>query len=156
MSDVAAAPATMTTSPAMKKATKPKGEKKARTCPTHPVYGAVIKSAIKELQDRKGASKQAILKVLTQASGTGAAGRFRLAGKSSHEVTTKVPRKPKVKSKTKPKERAAASPNKQVKKEKSSSSPKKAAKPKAKSAKSPQKVAMKRAAAQPKAISYRE
>ncbi|KAE9419100.1 hypothetical protein Angca_002270 [Angiostrongylus cantonensis] len=181
MSDVAAAPATTTTSPAMKKATKPKGEKKARTAPTHPVYGTMIKSAIKELKDRKGASKQAILKfivqkykvgdnekqinarlrlalkrgvqsgLLTQASGTGAAGRFRLAEKSSHEATTKVPRKPKVKSKAKPKERVAASPNKQVKKEKSSSSPKKAAKPKAKSAKSPQKVAMKKAAAKPKA-----
>uniref|UniRef100_A0A0K0D3M5 H15 domain-containing protein n=1 Tax=Angiostrongylus cantonensis TaxID=6313 RepID=A0A0K0D3M5_ANGCA len=140
MSDVAAAPATTTTSPAMKKATKPKGEKKARTAPTHPVYGTMIKSAIKELKDRKGASKQAILKfivqkykvgdnekqinarlrlalkrgvqsgLLTQASGTGAAGRFRLAEKSSHEATTKVPRKPKVKSKAKPKERVAASP----------------------------------------------
>ncbi|VDM54377.1 unnamed protein product [Angiostrongylus costaricensis] len=165
MSDVAAPPATMTTSPAPKKskvskrfhilrvfflllrdvtlqlqATKPKGEKKARTAPSHPVYGAMIKSAIKELKDRKGASKQAILKfivqkykvgdnekqinarlrvalkrgvqsgLLTQASGTGAAGRFRLAEKSSHEATTKVPRKPKVKSKAKPKEKAVESP----------------------------------------------
>ncbi|VDM53440.1 unnamed protein product [Angiostrongylus costaricensis] len=183
MSELNAAPVTTSTSPAMKKtkATKSKGEKKARAAPSHPVYGAMIKSAIKELKDRKGASKQAILKfivqkykvgdnerqinarlrvalkrgvqsgLLTQASGTGAAGRFRLAEKSVHEATTKVPRKPKVKSKAKPKESADASHEKQVKKEKSSSSPKKAAKPKAKSAKSPQKVAMKKAAGKAKA-----
>ncbi|KAE9419101.1 hypothetical protein Angca_002274, partial [Angiostrongylus cantonensis] len=178
MSEVNAAPVATSTSASMKKtkATKPKGEKKARTAPTHPVYGAMIKSAIKELKDRKGASKQAILKfivqkyevgdnerqinarlrvalkrgvqsgLLTQASGTGAAGRFRLAEKSGHEATTEVPRKPKVKSKAKPKESVTA-----MKKEKSSSSPKKAAKPKAKSAKSPQKITMKKAAAKSKA-----
>uniref|UniRef100_A0A0K0DQN1 H15 domain-containing protein n=1 Tax=Angiostrongylus cantonensis TaxID=6313 RepID=A0A0K0DQN1_ANGCA len=167
MLEVTAAPATTSTSATMKKtkATKQKGEKKAKTAPTHPVYGTMIKSAIKELKDRKGASKQAILKfivqkykvgdnekqinarlrlalkrgvqsgLLTQASGTGAAGRFRMAERSSHEAAAKIAKKPK---------------NKKLKKEKSSSSPKKATRPKAKSAKSPQKVVMKKAAAKPK------
>ncbi|KAE9415864.1 hypothetical protein Angca_009913, partial [Angiostrongylus cantonensis] len=182
MLEVTAAPATTSTSATMKKtkATKQKGEKKAKTAPTHPVYGTMIKSAIKELKDRKGASKQAILKfivqkykvgdnekqinarlrlalkrgvqsgLLTQASGTGAAGRFRMAERSSHEAAAKIAKKPKVKSKAKPEAGAAAIPNKKLKKEKSSSSPKKATRPKAKSAKSPQKVVMKKAAAKPK------
>lgn len=47
-------------------AAKPKGEKKGKAAPSHPVYGAMIKAAIKELKDRKGASKQAILKFITQ------------------------------------------------------------------------------------------
>ncbi|VDM55323.1 unnamed protein product [Angiostrongylus costaricensis] len=134
--------------------TKPKGEKKARTIASHPVYGTMIKSAIKELKDRKGASKRAILKfivqkykvgesekqinarlrvalkrgvrsgLLTQASGTGAAGRFRLAEKSSHEAAAKIA-KPEVKSKAKPETGAAA-------------------------ISSPQKVAMKKVAVKPK------
>ncbi|KAJ1375017.1 hypothetical protein KIN20_038240 [Parelaphostrongylus tenuis] len=181
MSEVAAAPATAPTSQATKKtkqASKAKSEKKPRTSPRHPVYGAMIKSAIKELKDRRGVSKQAILKyivqkykvpdnekqinarlraalkrglqsgLLTQATGSGAAGRFRLAEKSSHEAAPKAAKKPKVKrSKPKPKESAPAPANKEVKKEKSSSSPKKTVKPKAKSAKSPQKAAPKKKAA---------
>ncbi|PIO55589.1 linker histone H1 and H5 family protein, partial [Teladorsagia circumcincta] len=48
------------------KATKPKGEKKPKAVASHPVYSAMIKAAIKELKDRKGASKQAILKFIHQ------------------------------------------------------------------------------------------
>ncbi|EPB66437.1 linker histone H1 and H5 family protein [Ancylostoma ceylanicum] len=70
MADVATAPASAApapTAPAKKsKAAKPKGEKKAKATPSHPVYGAMIKAAIKELKDRKGASKQAIFKFITQ------------------------------------------------------------------------------------------
>lgn len=47
-------------------ASKPKGEKKAKVAPTHPVYAAMVKAAIKELKDRKGASKQAISKFICQ------------------------------------------------------------------------------------------
>ncbi|KHJ75879.1 linker histone H1 and H5 family protein [Oesophagostomum dentatum] len=167
MSDAAVAAPTPTApapvTPVKKtKAAKPKGEKKAKATPSHPVYGAMIKAAIKELKDRKGASKQAILKYITQkykvgdnekqinarlrlalkkgvengllkqASGTGAAGRFRLAEKTESTAKPK-PKAPK------------------TKKEKSAKSPKKASKPKAKSAKSPKKAATpKKAASKPK------
>lgn len=48
-------------------ASKPKGEKKAKAAaPSHPVYSAMIKAAIKDLKDRKGASKQAISKFIMQ------------------------------------------------------------------------------------------
>ncbi|KAJ1347638.1 hypothetical protein KIN20_002749 [Parelaphostrongylus tenuis] len=228
MSEVAAAPAVAWC--LIQQASKAKSEKKPRTSPRHPVYGAMIKSAIKEPKDRRGASKQAILKfivqkyevpdnekqinarlraalkrglqtgLLTQATGSGAAGRLRLAEKSGHESLPKAAKKPKTKrSKPKPKETVPApakeivwrtlariiredhlgrqeippmrfiigakrrrisalkiddsgrpgcivgfEKNKEVKKEKSSSSPKKTVKPKAKSAKSPQKAAPKK------------
>ncbi|KHJ75590.1 linker histone H1 and H5 family protein [Oesophagostomum dentatum] len=142
----------------------------------------MIKAAIKELKDRKGASKQAILKYITQkykvgdnekqinarlrlalkkgvengllkqASGTGAAGRFRLAEKTESPAKPKVAKKPKPAGEAKPKKAAAAKPKApKAKKEKSAKSPKKASKPKAKSAKSPKKAATpKKAAAKPK------
>ncbi|KHJ89225.1 linker histone H1 and H5 family protein, partial [Oesophagostomum dentatum] len=145
MSDAAvAAPAPTAPAPATPvkktKAAKPKGEKKAKATPSHPVYGAMIKAAIKELKDRKGASKQAILKYITQkykvgdnekqinarlrlalkkgvengllkqASGTGAAGRFRLAEKTESPAKPKVAKKPKPAGEAKPKKAAAAKP----------------------------------------------
>ncbi|EYB87507.1 hypothetical protein Y032_0261g546 [Ancylostoma ceylanicum] len=187
MADVATAPASAApapTAPAKKsKAAKPKGEKKAKATPSHPVYGAMIKAAIKELKDRKGASKQAIFKFITQkyqvgdnekqinarlrlalkkgvekgllkqASGTGAAGRFRLAEKTAETpVKPKVAKKPKAEAgDAKPKKAAAKPKAPKAKKEKSAKSPKKATKPKAKSAKSPKKAATpKKAASKPK------
>ncbi|CAJ0604326.1 unnamed protein product [Cylicocyclus nassatus] len=146
------------------KGTKPKGEKKAKVA-SHPAYGAMIKAAVKELKDRKGSSKQAILKyiiqkykvgdnekqinarlrlalkkgvkdgLLRQASGTGASGRFRLAEKTETPMKPKVAKKPKSASEAKPKAAAAAKPKTPKAK-------------KEKSAKSP-----KKAAAKPKAKS---
>ncbi|VDM80554.1 unnamed protein product [Strongylus vulgaris] len=175
-----AAPAT-TAPPKKTKAAKPKGERKTKPV-THPVYGAMIQAAIKELKDRKGASKQAILKYiiqkykvgdnekqinarlrvalkkgvkdghLKQASGTGAAGRFRLAAdKAESPAKPKVARKPKAATEVaKPKTAAAKPKTPKAKKEKSAKSPKKAAKPKAKSAKSPKKTATPKKKAAPK------
>ncbi|KIH59409.1 linker histone H1 and H5 family protein [Ancylostoma duodenale] len=186
MADVATAPAPAATAPTTSakksKAAKPKGEKKAKATPSHPVYGAMIKAAIKELKDRKGASKQAIFKFITQkyqvgdnekqinarlrlalkkgvekgllkqASGTGAAGRFRLAEKTAEApAKPKVAKKPKAEAGEKPKKAAAKPKTPKAKKEKSAKSPKKTAKPKAKSAKSPKKAATpKKAASKPK------
>ncbi|KJH46198.1 linker histone H1 and H5 family protein [Dictyocaulus viviparus] len=122
MSEAATVPAQKT------KKNKPKVEKKSKTTPSHPMYGDMIMTAINEIQDRKGASKQAIAKFiqqkyklgdnekkinahlrmalkkgviggkLTQASGTGAAGRFRVAQKSesSNAVKAKMSAKPKL------------------------------------------------------------
>ncbi|KAK6031854.1 linker histone H1 and H5 family protein, partial [Ostertagia ostertagi] len=131
-------------------------------------------AAIKELEDRKGASKQAILKyivqkyklgdnekminarlrfalkkgvqsgLLKQASGTGAAGRFRLGDKSEGSAKPKkVAKKPKsTGGEATPKKTASEKPKAaKAKKEKSAKSPKKSSKPKAKSAKSPKKAA---------------
>ncbi|VDO52403.1 unnamed protein product [Haemonchus placei] len=165
-------------------AAKPKGEKKSRAAPSHPVYGAMIKAAIKGIEDRKGASKQAIFKyivqkyklgdnekminahlrlalkkgvqsgLLKQASGTGAAGRFRLGDKTEGATKPKAVRKPKPASEGAPAKKAAAAKPKvapKAKKEKSAKSPKKSAKPKAKTAKSPKKASStKKAAAKPK------
>ncbi|VDL83361.1 unnamed protein product [Nippostrongylus brasiliensis] len=179
-STTAASASAPTTSVKKVKAAKPKGEKKEKTAPSHPVYGAMIKAAIKELGDRKGASKQAIFKfivqkyklgdnekminsrlrfalkkgvesgLLKQASGTGAAGRFRLGEKAEgHASKPKVVKKPKTE--VKAKEAASKPKSPKVKKEKSSKSPKKAAKPKAKTAKSPKKtVTPKKAPSKPK------
>ncbi|KJH49510.1 linker histone H1 and H5 family protein [Dictyocaulus viviparus] len=179
MSEVTTAPVQAVSPSAAKKSktSKPKGEKKPKSRASHPVYGAMIKSAIKELKDRKGASKQAILKfivqkykvgdnekqinahlrlalkrgvksgLLKQMTGTGAAGRFRLAEKSEGEEAPKPAKK--AKTSAKPKSSGAATVTKKAKKEKSSSS-KKSAKPKAKSAKSPKKMPAKKAAVKPK------
>ncbi|KAK6751988.1 hypothetical protein RB195_003420 [Necator americanus] len=176
MSD--AAPPPPTTVVKKTKTSKPKGEKKPKIAPSHPVYSAMIKAAIKELKDRKGASKQAILKFITQkyklgdnekqisarlrmalkkgviagslkqASGTGAAGRFRLPDKAEAPATPKVAKKPKAAGAAKPKKAAAAKPKKAAgdkpKKAKKPKSPKKAA-AKPKTAKSPKKPAAKKA-----------
>ncbi|ETN80408.1 linker histone H1 and H5 family protein [Necator americanus] len=189
MSDAVVAPPTPTapataTSTKKVKPSKPKGEKKAKVAPSHPVYGAMIKAAIKELKDRKGASKQAIFKfiiqkykvgdnekqinarlrlalkkgvekgLLKQASGTGAAGRFRLAESSEIPAKPKVAKIPKAATdEAKPKKATATKPKApKATKEKSAKSPKKATKPKAKTAKSPKKAATpKKAAPKPKA-----
>ncbi|KAK6051914.1 linker histone H1 and H5 family protein [Cooperia oncophora] len=180
------APPATSAAPAKKtKATKPKGEKKAKTVSSHPVYSAMIKAALKDLKDRKGSSKQAILKfmtqkyklgtndkqinahlrmalkrgvtsgTLTQASGSGAAGRFRLAEKASAPANGKVAKKPKAAGT--PKKKAAAKPKKaagdkpkKAKSAKKPKSPKKAA-AKPKSAKSPKKPAAKKATKKPAA-----
>ncbi|VDO27330.1 unnamed protein product [Heligmosomoides polygyrus] len=150
----APAPAATSTTVKKAKATKPKGEKKPKTTPSHPVYSAMIKAAIKVVEDRKRASKQAILKYivqkyklgdnekminarlrfalkkgvesgfLKQMSGAGAAGRFRLAEEASEPKPKKTASKPKI-----PKR----------KKQRPSKSPKKTTKPRAKTAKSPKK-----------------
>ncbi|WKY07785.1 hypothetical protein Q1695_007338 [Nippostrongylus brasiliensis] len=168
------------------KAVKPKGEKKPKVAPAHPVYAAMIKAAIKDLKDRKGASKQAIFKfisqkykvgdnekqinarlrtalkrgvatgALSQATGSGAAGRFRIAEKAAAAPKPKIAKKPKAaspkKAAAKPKKAAADKPKKAAKSPKKPKSPKKAAaaKPK-KAAKSPKKPAAKKAAKKPAA-----
>ncbi|XGW28481.1 hypothetical protein V3C99_008334 [Haemonchus contortus] len=174
----AAAPST-TTAAKKSKAAKPKGEKKSKAAPSHPVYGAMIKAAIKGIEDRKGASKQAIFKyivqkyklgdnekminahlrlalkkgvqsgLLKQASGTGAAGRFRLGDKSEGATKPKAVKKPKPAGEEAPPKKAAAAKPKapKAKKEKSAKSPKKSAKPKAKTAKSPKKASSTKKAA---------
>ncbi|KAK6020582.1 linker histone H1 and H5 family protein [Ostertagia ostertagi] len=185
MSD--APPAASPVSAKKTKASKPKGEKKPKAVASHPVYSAMIKAAIKELKDRKGASKQAILKfihqkyklgnnekqinahlrmalkrgvaggALTQASGSGAAGRFRLAEKAAAPSTPKPKVAKKPKAAVSPKKKAAAKPKKaagdkpkKAKIAKKPKSPKKAA-AKPKSAKSPKKPAAKKAAKKPAA-----
>ncbi|KAK5969669.1 H15 domain-containing protein [Trichostrongylus colubriformis] len=182
MSEAAEVPASVpsaTTTAKKAKVVKPKGEKKAKTTPSHPVYGAMIKAAIKDLEDRKGASKQAIFKYIVQkyklgenekminarlrfalkkgvqsglfkqASGTGAAGRFRLGDKSEGSAKPKVAKKPKATTEeSKTKKTASAKPKApKAKKEKPAKSPKKASKPKAKSAKSPKKASTSKKAA---------
>ncbi|VDM58538.1 unnamed protein product [Angiostrongylus costaricensis] len=154
--------------PHEKKKVKPKGEKKPKTVPSHPVYAAMIKAAIKELKDRKGASKQAISKfiqqkyklsdndkkinahlrmglkkgvssgTLKQTSGSGASGRFRLAEKGEGAENVK----PKVakRSKSAGSPRKAAAKPKKVRKEKCDSIPVVKAKTPRKS-KSPKKAA---------------
>ncbi|KAJ1355023.1 Histone H1.0 [Parelaphostrongylus tenuis] len=118
-------------------AIKVEGEKKRRTSPRHPVYFEMIRSAIRALNDRRGASRQAILKYIAQkykvpdndrlinnrirtalnrglknglfkqATGSGAAGRIRLAEEPSREPALDVGKEPRVKStKSKPKETA--------------------------------------------------
>lgn len=105
--------------------------KKAPAARLHPSYPDMIKKAIKEMKDRKGSSRQAIIKYiranfkispnehldslvrrclvagvksgkLVQAKGTGASGSFKLADKSSPKK--KVAKKPKTKT---PKKKAA-------------------------------------------------
>uniref|UniRef100_A0A0K0DDX5 H15 domain-containing protein n=1 Tax=Angiostrongylus cantonensis TaxID=6313 RepID=A0A0K0DDX5_ANGCA len=123
-----------------------KGEKKPKTVPSHPVYAAMIKAAIKELKDRKGASKQAISKfiqqkyklgdnekkinahlrmalkkgvssgTLKQTSGSGASGRFHLAEKGEDGENVKPNVAKKSKSARSPKK--AATKPKKVKQEK--------------------------------------
>uniref|UniRef100_A0A7I4YNA8 H15 domain-containing protein n=1 Tax=Haemonchus contortus TaxID=6289 RepID=A0A7I4YNA8_HAECO len=185
MSD--AAPAASPAPAKKTKVSKPKGEKKPKTAPSHPVYSAMIKAALKELKDRKGASKQAILKfmtqkyklgtnekqinahlrmalkrgvssgALTQPSGTGAAGRFRLAEKAAAPAASKPKKEKKPKAAGTPKKKAASKPKKaagdkpkKAKIAKKSKSPKKAA-AKPKKAKSPKKPAVKKAAKKPTA-----
>uniref|UniRef100_A0A1I7XJU6 WD_REPEATS_REGION domain-containing protein n=1 Tax=Heterorhabditis bacteriophora TaxID=37862 RepID=A0A1I7XJU6_HETBA len=148
---------------------KPKGEKKVKTPPSHPTYSAMIKSAIKELKDHKGASKQAILKFITQSykvgdnvtqinshlrtaikrgvskgdlkqvAGTGAAGRFKLPEKANAPTKAKSVKVTKTPSETKPKKTVKKAVK--AKSEKKAKSPKKASKPKVKTAKSSKKPA---------------
>lgn len=149
MSDAAAAPA--------KKVSKPKTKKAA---PTHPVYKDMILAAIAALKDRKGSSRQAILKYilanykgvgvekqvnsrlklalvrmadagdLKHVKGKGASGSFRAAEKAKAAPKKKAVAK-KPKAKT-PKKVAAKKP-------KAKKAPA-AKKPAAKKAKSPKKV----------------
>jgi len=124
-----------------KSAQKPKGQKKPAQ---HPPYGEMIKAAINALKDRKGASKQAIVKYvkanykvgdncntqvkmqlvrmvkseqLTQATGTGANGRFKI-----NKVTEDAKAK---KAAAQAKKKAAAATKKTAAKPKKASSPKK-------------------------------
>ncbi|CAI2358045.1 unnamed protein product [Caenorhabditis sp. 36 PRJEB53466] len=67
----APAPAAVAAAPVAKKTNAPKAPKaakipKAKTPSSHPPYISMIQSAIKQLKDRKGASKQAILKYISQ------------------------------------------------------------------------------------------
>ncbi|VDM81002.1 unnamed protein product, partial [Strongylus vulgaris] len=174
MSDAVASAASPTSAPKKAKTTKPKGEKKPKAMPTHPAYSAMIKAAIKDLKDRKGASKQAIQKFIIQkykvgdndkqisahlrmalkkgviggsfkqASGTGAAGRFRLADKAEAPAKPKVAKKPKAEGAAKPKKTAAKpkkaagdKPKKAKTGPKTPKSPKKAAAAKPKKPKTP-------------------
>ncbi|KAJ1347911.1 hypothetical protein KIN20_003091 [Parelaphostrongylus tenuis] len=109
-------------------ATKASIERKPRMTPRHPTYGAMIESAIRDLKDRRGASRQAIFKYIVdkyevpddvlqinarirsalrrgllsgrfmQATGSGAAGRIHLAEMFTCEATLKAVRKLKTKS----------------------------------------------------------
>ncbi|KAK3085454.1 hypothetical protein FSP39_003621 [Pinctada imbricata] len=162
MADTAAAPAPP-------KAKTPKKKAAAKKSQDHPKYSAMVKAAVTAIKDRKGAStpairiyinknfkvdptkvnsqlKKALKKAvdsgaLKQVSGTGAAGRFRLAEKKVEKKAKKTAaKKPKAKT-AKPK--AAKPAAKKVKKPKAAKkSPKKAkaAKPKAAKPKSPKKA----------------
>ena len=61
----AAAPAAPAPKAKATKAAKPTKVAKAKVPAAHPPYINMIKEAIKELKDRKGASKQAILKFIS-------------------------------------------------------------------------------------------
>ncbi|KAE9416260.1 hypothetical protein Angca_003566, partial [Angiostrongylus cantonensis] len=152
---------------------KPKGEKKPKTVPSHPVYAAMIKAAIKELKDRKGASKQAISKfiqqkyklgdnekkinahlrmalkkgvssgTLKQTSGSGASGRFHLAEKGEDGENVKPNVAKKSKSARSPKK--AATKPKKVKQEKGKTPRKSKSPKKAAKSLSPKKSIVKKA-----------
>ncbi|CAL2051899.1 CBN-HIS-24 protein [Caenorhabditis brenneri] len=175
------------------KAAKPTKIAKAKVPSAHPPYINMIKDAIKNLKDRKGASKQAILKyisghyklgdnviqinahlrqalkrgvtskVLTQAAGTGANGRFRVPEKAAAKpaAAAKKPAAKKTatkkaatgeKAKKTTKKATGEKKTKTVKKAgdkvKKPKSPKKISKPTAKKAKAPaaKKAAPKKAA----------
>lgn len=162
---------------AQKKAAKPKSKKAA---PTHPVYKDMILAAIAALKERKGSSRQAILKYilanykgvgadkqvnsrlklalvrmaangdLKHVKGKGASGSFRAAEKAKAAPKKKAAAK-KPKAKKSPKKKAAAKKPKAKKAATKKPAAKKAAKPKkAKKAKTPKKAAKPAAAAAPK------
>ena len=154
--------------PAAKKAAKPK------KAPSHPKYAEMVNAAIKELKQRGGCSKAAILKyimskykvgdnttmvnshlklalkagvkagTIKQTKGQGASGSFKLG-----EVKAAKPKKAKKPKAAKPKKKAAKKPAAAKK----AKTPKKAAKkPAAKKAKTPKKAkAPKKAAKKPAA-----
>merc|ERR1711962_1413625 len=107
--------------PKAKKAAKPK------VAAAHPPYAAMIKTAIKSLADKKGSSRQAILKYIVANNKVDAAKKLVSAaaagkkGAGSFKPPAKEPKakKPKAKKAKKPKAKKAAKPN----------APKKAKKP---------------------------
>lgn len=165
MSDAAA--------PAPAKSPKKKAAAKPKKPASHPTYSEMIAKAIAALKERKGSSRQAILKyiqsnykvgdndkainahlkmalrngvknkTLTQSKGTGASGSFKIGEKT----TKKAAKKPAAKKAKKPK---AATPKKakKPKAKKPAGEKKAAAKPKAKKPKAKKPAAKK--AAKPK------
>ena len=153
------------TAPATKTAAKPKAKKAAAKKPAdHPKYAEMIAAAIGALKERKGSSRQAILKyimanfkvsdkaatqvkltlkkgvaagVLKQVKGTGASGSFRLA------------EKPKVAKKTKAKAKKPAAKKAAAKKPKKKPAAKKSAGKKSAKKATPKKPAGKAKAKKP-------
>ena len=109
----------------------------------HPKYSEMIAAAIVALKERKGSSRQAILKyiqsnykvkdsaathvksalkkgvaagILKQVKGTGASGSFKLADKLSSKGPAKKARKPAAKKAKKPAKKAKKTPKKAAKK----------------------------------------
>merc|ERR1719362_2850 len=124
----------------MTAAAAPKAKKvaaKPKVPAAHPPYAAMIKAAIKALGDKKGSSRQAILKYVCanyKVDAAKAAGRVRLAEKPKAAKPVKAKKKP-----------AAKKAKKVVK-------PKAAKKTPAKAKKAPaKKAAAKKPAAKPKA-----
>ncbi|PAV92108.1 hypothetical protein WR25_05770 isoform B [Diploscapter pachys] len=137
--------------PKVKKSPKAKGDKPKTA--SHPTYGSMIKQAIKNLKDRKGASKQAILKYIVQnyklgenlakinahlrialkrgvtdgsfkqSAGTGASGRFRLP--EGAVAAKKVHKKKAASPKKSPAKKAKKPKVSKPKPKKSTASPKK-------------------------------
>merc|ERR1711887_362448 len=116
--------------------------KKAKAPAAHPPYASMITAAIKALGDKKGSSRQAILKYVVannKVDAAKAAVRVRIAlkkGAGSFKLPAKAP---KVKKAKKPKKPKAKKPKKAKKAKKpAAKKPKKAAKkPKAKKAAKP-------------------
>merc|ERR1711963_118415 len=154
--------ATMTAAaaaPKAKKAAKPKAPA------AHPPYAAMIKAAVKALADKKGSSRQAILKYICanyKVDAAKAASRVRLAlkkmiaskalvaaaekGAGSFKLPAKEPKAKKPKAAKKPKKKPAAKKPKKAAKKPAAKKPKAAKKPAAKKPKAAKKPAAKKPA----------
>merc|ERR1712061_272503 len=143
--------------PKAKKAAKPKAPA------AHPPYAAMIKAAVKALADKKGSSRQAILKYICanyKVDAAKAASRVRLAlkkmiaskalvaaagkkGAGSFKLPAKEPKAKKPKAAKKPKKKPAAKKPKKAAKKPAAKKPKAAKKPAAKKPKAAKKPAAK-------------